>query len=228
MKMALIAIGILAAGLVGGMASDLMRGDAAPVVAQESPDRLEARVEMLEAAVDRLVHEVRLLADARVLPVEAPRAVPGEAAAAEALETDPASEEEIAAKVLETIEKREEKAREEREARMAAFATEREDAAIKKLESELGLTAYQSDELKAIYQERRKAMAALRDKLRAGREGPPSREDMAAMRDEMRQIQDDADQKLKDLLTDDQYKAVKKASANRSNRGGRGQRGGRR
>ena len=229
MKLILVFAGVVAAGAVGGVTAHYLMDDAPVEYDAGNPDPLVARVDSLENSVARLTEEIRLLRDAAHVPAD-PGAAPAPAEAAEAdavLNSLPPAEEEIAAKVLATLEERAQKDREARQERMEAAAAQASEAILKRLETDLGLTAYQSDELAQIFEDRRKAMSALRDKYR--KEGErPTREDFQAMRDEMKQIRDDTDAKLKDLLSEDQYKSLKKAESQRNrNQGRRGGRGGR-
>lgn len=219
MKIALLALGLLAAGVIGGVTTDLLRSDAPVTVPRSENARLKADLDDLKTSVARLSQEVNALRDARVIPNDPasagdPAAVPADTAAPVAA----ASEKELEEKVTQLIDKKDRAESEARTKRMNAMFEERDKERLEKYRKELDLTDYQAEELAKIMGERRQAMIDMRNEIFAGGAEAGTRE---KMRETMKKVREDSNEKVKVLLSTTQYETYEKMDT-----GGRGGRGG--
>ncbi|MEN8151251.1 MAG: hypothetical protein ABFS86_15655 [Planctomycetota bacterium] len=226
MKVVLIAIGFIAAGVIGGVTSDLLRPDQPTAPLDDGRDRIEAELSDLRTLVARQGEEIRALRDAALVANE-----PARLAGAPALEPDAetaaaANEGEFEDKVAKVLEKKDQEEREARTQRMTAMMAEREKALLKRLQEELGLTDYQSEELGKIFGERRNAMMAIREKIFEGGRENVTQEQFAEMRENMQKSREESEEEIKNLLTADQYEAYQKQDTGGFGRGGFGPGGG--
>jgi len=207
MKMALFAVGLLAAGVVGGVTADLLRPEAPPSLAADNTDRLEAEVDDLRTTVARLADEFRAERDARVVP-NAPAAA-ADAPAALAPDTEApvaaATTKELEEKVNKLIDKKGRQDSEARSRRMGAMFAERDKDRLDRYKKELDLTDYQAEELAKIIAERRKLMLEMRAKIFEGGRENVTREQITEMREKMQTARDESDEKVKNLLSSSQY-----------------------
>jgi len=219
MKIALMALGLLAAGVVGGVTSDLLRPDAPPSVAAGNTDQLKAEFSDLRTTVARLTEEVRALRDARVVPSEPTALAGGPAALGPDTEAPvaAATTEELEAKVNKLIEEKDKKDSEARSQRMNAMWEGRDKARLKRLQDELDLTDYQAEELAKILGERRKLMSEMRTKMFEGGRENLSQEQITEFREKMQKSREESDEKVKTLLSSTQYESYEKMDT-----GGRG------
>ena len=225
MKIALVAIVAIAAGLVGGgLANSLLQGD--PVSAQKSdaPDAALARLDDLESALERIEERLHRLEVAPPM-ADAPAATPvparaneeETASAAVAVDVPDGLLEE---KIRDVVAEREKADREERDRRRTEFETARQNELMDKL-NELGLNSYQQEQLTAILAKRRESMSKFREAM-FSREGGVDR---GALRDEMHTVREQTNTEIQELLTTDQYAAFQQmdSSGRGSGRGpGRG------
>jgi len=211
-KIALLLIGFVGAGVIGAVAArELFPADAPEVGAPPGIAAIEARVNDLSAQVTRLTEEVRAQRDARILPdapppatVDAPAAIEGEAAAA-GVPGLPAeiTDDLIEKKVVETVEKMA-RAR-------AAEKARRDEAAVRKKErewllakqKELGLTDYQVNEFAKMLISRRQRMGEMKRRWNAAPE-----EQKPQVRAEMEDYSRTLRGELQKLLNADQYDAI--------------------
>jgi len=210
MKIVLIALGFVGAGLIGAVAArELFPGDAPEMGAPSALASVEARIDDIEAQVARLTEEVRARRDAGIVP-NAPPPFSDDPAAAIPLDAAPPSDgpaaitdDQIERKVVETVEKiaRARAAEKARRAEEIQLAKEREWLATK--QKEIGLTDYQVEELGRMIVARRRAIAGFKRKMAAAPDGQKA-DIQQAMMDYRRQL----DGELRKLLSGDQYDAI--------------------
>lgn len=218
MKIALIAIVAIAAGLVGGgVANMLQKG--APVSAQkaEAPDAAMARLDDLESALERIEERLHRLEVAPPMAA-APAATPVPASAeddetASAAVVVDVPEELLEEKIRDVVAEREKSQQEERDRRRTEFETARQNELMNKL-AELGLNGYQQEQLTALLAKRRDLMGKFRETM-FSRDGGVDRD---TLRERMRTVREQIDTEIKTLLTTDQYAAFQQMDP-----GGRGQ-----
>jgi len=225
MKVALIALAVLAAGVVGGVVSNQFRAENAVAPAEHGQDRIEAELSDLRTLVARQGEEIRALRDAGIVANE-PSRLP-DAPALEPEAEDPAAaatDSELEDRVAKILEKKEQEDRDARTQRFNAMIEEREKARLKRLQENLGLTDYQAEELGKIFANQRKAMTSMREKIFEGGRENVSQEQFAKMREDMQKLREDSDEEIKKLLSVDQYESYKKQDTGFG--GGRGPGGG--
>jgi hypothetical protein len=219
MKIALMALAVLAAGVVGGVVSGQLRTESAPAPADGGRDRLEAELSDLRTLVARQGEEIRALRDAGLVANDPSRLPDAPALESGADAPAAASEAELENQVAKILEKKEQEDREARTQRFNAMIEEREKARIKRLQDSLGLTDYQAEELGKIFATQRQAMLEMRTKIFEGGRENVTQEQFAKMREDMQKLREDSDEEIKKLLSVDQYESYKKQDTGGFGRG---------
>jgi hypothetical protein len=215
MKTAMIAIGLLAAGLVGGLAGGILfPPETVETKPENGPSKVESRVADLEDAVARLTDEVRLLRTASPSPVvderplSAAEPVAAEVPAGQPEETEAVPEDQLRLKILDVVEEKEKQDREAREQRRREMAVQFESRMLDRLAEELGLNAYQQEELGRILAARRMKMEEIRQRFfpegipRGGERNP---DQFALLREEMEKVREESNTQVQAVLTPEQY-----------------------
>jgi hypothetical protein len=232
MKIALFALGFIAAGVVGGVTADLLRPEVTSAPTEGGRDRLAAEIDDLRTDVAHLREEFRTARDAAVLPDEPagtadaplPSAAGEEIPSEEAVADGSGALEE---KVNRLIEEKARKDGEARTKRIGAMWAERDKERLSRLKEDLDLTDYQAEELARILDERRKVMMEMRTKMFEGGRENLSREEITAFREKMQKSRDESEEKVKSLLSSSQYEQYRKLEPSGGGRGpGRGPGGG--
>jgi Spy/CpxP family protein refolding chaperone len=226
MKTVLIAVGFIAAGLVGGLAGGMLFApEEAASSAPEEPSRMaewqrrvddtladiDDRLRLLETAPGYVADEPEI-SSAPPSPVATDGTSGGEGGETPLASADP----ELREKVLDIVEQKEKEDREARDARRAEMAEQFEAARLDRLAEQLGLNSYQKNELKRILAERRQKMLEMREKYFSG-DGRPDPSQFALFREEMTKVREESGTQLQAVLTPEQYETFKE-----QDRGGRG------
>jgi hypothetical protein len=212
MRTALIAIGFVAAGLIGAVAArELFPPELPPPTGPRSDlAALEARINDLSAQVDRLSEEVRSRESVVIRPDVPPAAVPDTAEALPA-EPPPANGEAPAAltddriekKVVETVEKIA-RARAEEKARREEAATRKKELEwLRQKQRELDLTDDQVQQFAKLLVQRRATLAVMKRRYDAA---PPEQKPL--IQAEMKDYGELLRGELRKLLNADQYEAI--------------------
>jgi hypothetical protein len=201
MRTAVVVLGFLGAGILGGVAARIVARDEAP--APLGPDRLAARVESLEAEVARLSAEMRR-------PPDLPPLAAAPAAPAAEPPPDPPSpfpDGEIEAKVRATVEEIAREQREEKEQQALAATLAAEEKWIAMVREPLALTDSQVEGLRALLARRREGIAVYKGRLlERGTDITPAERE--ALAQEMKDLGVALDQELRALLSSSQYDAL--------------------
>jgi hypothetical protein len=216
-KIALIALIGVAAGLLGGGASVLLFAPGpAPDARPGAPDAELARLDQVDAALARIEERLHRLEVAPPMAA-APTAVaipgtPMEEAATPAAAIADVPADQLEDKIRDVVAEREQAQREEWTKRRSESEAARQAELMEKL-TELGLNSYQQEQLAAILEKRRESMNKFRQAMFSRDEGV----DRSALRDEMHTVRQETDTEIQELLTTDQYAAFQEMDS-----GGRG------
>ncbi len=220
MKNALLIVLALAAGAAGGLAAVLVLPSPEMPRESEAPNALLSRVEDAEERLARMedalrrVEAAQEVARAAASPPSSPAADPPASSPGEVSSSATAADPALDDRIREVIEERDRVQREEARKRMEEGMQQRQAELLDALEKELGLNAYQREEVARILAERHEAMQAVRARyFPAG--GPPPAESRDLVREEMRKVWEATDQKLQTVLTPDQFRTMKEKELDR-------------
>ncbi|MHC4471863.1 MAG: hypothetical protein ACYS99_12960 [Planctomycetota bacterium] len=207
-KTALLIIGFAAAGVLGALTATLaVRGESDTRPGGDL-SKILARVEAVEAKVDRIQAEMRELRTPPPLPD--PRMAPTPLAGRAAVEEPrPALDKELDEKVRKAVEESRDAEQEAIGRRFSAFAEQREKAVLKKLKDESGLSSYQEEEMQKILTRRREAIGEFFRTMFSRRRTEGEETEFTKIQEKIREVAQKSDEEIKALLTPEQYEKFK-------------------
>ena len=224
MKIAIMLVGCLAAGLIGAIAGIALTADDATPTKPDNgaPSEVSAKLGELSQQVARLSDRIRVLetappmASAPVSPAVAPPSGldpenPNAAAMA------PEAAEALEERVREIVNERQKAQWDSMGRGFMAMAKQRESGMIQRLKDNHGLAPYQAEQLESLLERRRNAIAEFFRSMMSPEEGAEPM-DMGKIREKITEVAEKTDEEIENLLSPDQYEAFQADPANQ--RGG--------